>query len=105
MPLTFSNDWRYDERIAALADEAARDLIDLIDKLAAQAPSRKQVYETFKHRFGDPATSTDTSWAQSDMLRAMDNEKMNAVEFLDSYWTALEDLKDDVKVPPADYIN
>ena len=106
MPLQFPNEWRFDDNLGRMPQDAVAELIALIEKVASQAPSAKAVYETVKHRFGDPNNSSSSGWAQSDMVDAMNKAELNTPEFIEAYWAALGDLsEDDVPVPPAARVN
>jgi serine/threonine-protein kinase len=105
MPLQFPNEWRYDDSLGRMPQGAVNELVALIEKVASYAPSAKAVYEAVKHRFGDPNNSSSESWAQSDMIAAMDKGELNTPEFIDAYWSALGDVSDLVPVPPPAKVN
>ena len=105
MTLQFPNEWRFDDNLGRMPQSAVAELIALIEKVASQAPSAKAVYETVKHRFGDPNNSSSSSWALSDMVDAMNQAELNTPEFIEAFWAALRDLSDEAPVPPPAKVN
>lgn len=105
MGLNFPDEWRFNEGLGRMPQAAFGELIGLVEKVAAQAPSSKAVYEIFKARFGSSSMSSTESWAHSDMVDAMSGGDRNVPEFLEAYWSAMEDVSDDVATPSAERIN
>jgi hypothetical protein len=105
MALEFPKEWRFDENLGRMPQEALPDLVSLIEKVAAQSRSPKAVYETFKGRFGVSSTSSSESWAHSDMVDAMTGAEMNTPEFIEAYWAGMTDVSDEVAIPPPDRVN
>jgi hypothetical protein len=60
MALEFPREWRFNESLGRMPQQAMPDLITLIEKVAGQAKSPKAVYEIFKGRFGDASLSVTT---------------------------------------------
>lgn len=105
MALEFPREWRFNEGLGRMPQQAMPDLIALIEKVAGQAKSPKAVYEMFKGRFGVSSTSSNESWAHSDMVDAMDGAEMNVPEFIEAYWSAMTDVSDELATPPPDRVN
>ncbi|MFP2896417.1 serine/threonine protein kinase [Corallococcus sp. 4LFB] len=74
--------------------------------LADTHPDPKLIIEMFKFNFGDHNSSSDMSWAVSDLERAMSRRATNAVVFISNFWSAIEEAqKMELVVPPQDFLN
>uniref|UniRef100_UPI00286A8415 hypothetical protein n=1 Tax=Archangium sp. TaxID=1872627 RepID=UPI00286A8415 len=91
MTLLYPNDWRFSEGIFPVPDEAVTAVERLVEEIVASAPNPKAVYETVKHRYGNTTISSDVSWAETDMGKALRRSMGNAPAFVDKFWMALED--------------
>lgn len=106
MGLKLKDEWRFDRDAPPMPQRAVGGFIEIFDKIAASADSQKFVYETVKSRFGNSGSSSNASFAQSDMCVAMQSFADNAAIFIDSAWMALQDLKDEgLATPTAEQVN
>jgi hypothetical protein len=84
----------------------------LIGRIASNAPEPKGVFETFKFRFaavrGESSTyaSSSTSWAETDMVREMDDAAGNAPLFIAAFADGCAELRaQGIGVPTVERIN
>lgn len=109
--LQFDGKWRYDSPGPIEAD-AVRGFRELIDRICGQAP-RKWVLEHFKSHFAAAAgvphyTSSDASWASSDLDTKMDEASVNAPVFIEAFYNACEELRaqrPDITMPDVGRLN
>ena len=79
--------------------------LDLVRRIA-KGQSAYLVFETFKEHFGVQSRSTDASWAETDMERALGGAVDNAVAYVAQFWSAMEALQErEVPVPDARVLN
>lgn len=89
MGLNYPREWQYGGITESIPAWALGEFCDLVDQIAGEGKAN-QVYEIFKAAFGRPGHSSDTSWARSDCFSAMRNQADNAVQYVVSFWSALE---------------
>lgn len=113
MPLRFPGAWRFapppDGHFLnrAIPAEVVGEFSALIDKLPAPQ-GRWSMLEHFKKHFGATSTSSSESWAQSDLIVAMDSSAANAPMFIEGFFDACESLRatnDGWFVPDSAFIN
>jgi predicted Ser/Thr protein kinase len=93
MPLKYPPEWKFDGFPHKMPVEAHREFVKLIGMMAEGAESRQDVYEAFKSGFGDDTVSSETSWAESDMSRAIGRAMDNAARYVTSYYAGVEYVK------------
>lgn len=109
--LRFNNQWRFDSP-GPIEPGVVSDFLDLINRVSGQG-SRKAILEHFKSAFAAAAgvpyhSSSDASWAASDLERTMDEAAANAPLFIDAFYSACEQLQQralDMVLPDAARIN
>lgn len=109
--LEFDGAWRFDGP-GPLEADAVRGFRELIDRICGQA-TRKWVLEHFKSHFAAAAgvphyTSSDESWASSDLDTKMNEAGENAPLFIEAFYNACEELRiqrPDVALPDVDRLN
>lgn len=109
--LRFNNQWRFDSP-GPIEPGVVGDFLDLINRISGQG-SRKAILEHFKSAFAAAAgvpyhSSSDASWAASDLERTMDEAAANAPLFIDAFCSACEQLQQrapDMALPDAARIN
>lgn len=106
MQLKFPADWKYEGFPHEIPNEAHREFSDLIDLLVEGVDRPKAVYEDFKSAFGDSSSSSDASWAQSDMHRVISAAKGNAARYVASYYSGIQAAKErGIEVPSVKKLN
>ncbi|MBS2031588.1 MAG: serine/threonine protein kinase [Deltaproteobacteria bacterium] len=105
MSLDYPRDWYFDPTLGHMPQEALNELLELVTRVAAQAEDQQAVYEIFKGRFGNSNTSSNASWAHSDMVDAMGRQDRNLPAFIDAYWTAMTTVGEEVRTPTAEHVN
>jgi hypothetical protein len=104
MGLHFPGDWKFEESDTmpkvpeAISTRFWKILIDIAD--SAQQP--RTVVEGFKQRFGLSTMSTSLDWAQTDLGTAMTRRAEHAVNFIESFWSALEDARSQSLATPSE---
>ena len=93
--LEFEGKWRYDSPGSA-EREAVGASRELIDRISSQG-SRKRILEHFKSHFASAAgvphfTSSDESWASTDLDNVMTEASENAPLFIEAFYNACEEL-------------
>lgn len=109
--LLFDHQWRFDSP-GPIAPGVVSGFLDLINRISGQG-QRKPILEHFKSAFAAAAgvpyhSSSDASWAASDLDRLMDEAAANAPLFIDAFYTACEQLRQrdpDIALPDAGRIN
>jgi hypothetical protein len=113
MPLKFPGAWRFtppadgDFINASMPASAVGEFCDVIDKLRNDK-SRWWMLEHFKSHFGASSRSSTESWAYSDLMSAMDRAAGNAPMFIESFYDACEELRNDSDewfVPDVSFLN
>jgi serine/threonine protein kinase len=106
MPLKYPPDWKYEGFPHQISNEAHREFIDLIDMMIEGAERPKSIYEDFKSAFGDTSSSSDPSWAQTDMQRAISGATQNAARYVASFYSGMESAKErGIDVPSVKKLN
>jgi serine/threonine protein kinase len=106
MGLQYPADWKFDAVVGPLPDGAHSEFADMVRTIASAYTPAKFVVETFKEHFGATSGSSTLDWAWSDLWPAMGSRLSNAVDFVDCFWGACEELREaEVKVPSARIIN
>ncbi len=93
--LEFDKRWRFDSP-GPVDPVIVQGFRELIDRISGQA-SRKMVLEHFKSYFAiaagsSPYTSSDESWASSDLDMRMEEASVNAPVFIEAFHEACEEL-------------
>ncbi|RJS13953.1 hypothetical protein DRW03_35670 [Corallococcus sp. H22C18031201] len=101
MPLIYPSDWRFSEGLYPVPGDAVPAVERLVEEIVASAADPKEVYETVKYRYGNTTSSSDVSWAETDMGKALRRSLGNAPAFVDKLWMALEDLRASGHVVPS----
>lgn len=113
MGLQFPGVWRFtpppDGHFvnASIPREATWEFMAIIDKISGQG-DRWQVLENFKSVFGVSSRSSNESWAETDLERAMERAADNAPLFIEAFVNGCEALKAEGQawyVPDAVVIN
>jgi len=106
MPLKYPAEWKFDGFGHEISDEAHKEFYKLISMMAEGAERPGSIYEDFKSGFGDNSTSSDASWAESDMSRAMRNARENAARYVAAFYSGMELVaKGGVEVPSVKKLN
>ena len=92
----FDGAWRFDSP-GPIPSGVVAEFAELISKIVAQG-NRKQLLEYFKNYFSSAAgtthsTSSNESWAQSDLEQLMDQAAANGPLFIEAFYNACEDLR------------
>ncbi len=109
--LRFDGGWRFDSP-GALPEGSIGKFFEWIGKLAAQG-DYQAVLEHFKSHFlnsigAASSWSSTPSWAEHDLLRAMETAAANAPVFIEAFYDACQTLKErqpDIYMPEVDRIN
>ena len=109
--LKFNPDWEY-ESPGPIPASVRHEFFQVINRLAGKG-NRKATLEHFKKNFASAAgnsyqSSSDASWASSDLERDMDDAMANAARFIDAFYSACVTLRDadpDMPTPDANRIN
>jgi len=81
------------------------DFHELILRIASGSSKCWHIIEKFKSAFGQSDYSSSEDWAESDLYSAMSNYTDNAVLFVDALCSGIENVENEVTVPPCSYIN
>jgi hypothetical protein len=97
--MQFDAAWRYDSP-GGLPRVVVNEFNSLVGIIASQGASRKRILEHFKSYFSNSygstsSTSSDVSWAESDLYTAMVAAGENAPLFIDAFYEACEALRGD----------
>ena len=105
--LDMPSNWRFGDP-GELDPGAVNAFYDLVLKISGQGQSWS-IIERFKAKFnGGASTSSNESWAMSDLHTAMHGAARNAPAFIDAFWTGCEEIKSDypgVAVPDEEVVN
>jgi nucleoside phosphorylase len=104
MSLLYPNDWRFSEGEFPVPDDAVSAVERLVEEIVASAANPQEVYETVKRRYGNTMLSSDVSWAETDMGKALRRSMGNAPAFVDKLWMAIEDLRASGHVVPSHHV-
>lgn len=108
--LNFDSRWRFQSPGTIVNDVLDDILVKVIGKVATNA-RRQDVLETFKRRFAQAAgkassTSSNESWAESDLRQYMRDAAENAALFVEALHDGLTDISHTgAVVPPWTYVN
>jgi hypothetical protein len=97
--LNFPGQWRFSppadgEFINSSIPEGVRtEVLDLIRKISLQGSQRWDVLELFKSAFGAGGQSSNESWAEYDLGRAVDHAGENAPVFIEQFLNGLNLLR------------
>lgn len=104
--LKFDDDWNYEWPYGPLANDAYRDFVQIVERVAQQSANAWDVYEEVKHAFGNQSTSTSASWAESDAFRALSDAAKTPPVFLSAFWGLLRQWeKQGITVPSDERLN
>jgi Protein kinase domain len=104
--LEYDKNWNFDWPHGPLSQSAVNEFYKLIDAIASGMSERWGIYETFKSAFGNSSTSSNESWAETDMGSAIRGKQDNAALFVVSFCNALDQLqKNGDPVPSVERIN
>lgn len=85
--------------------EAHLAFLELVRRIAL-GQSSYLVYQTFKEHFGQSGSSSSASWAEEDMGRAMVSSLADAVGYVASFWSAMDELQErQIPVPEPSVLN
>ncbi|MBZ4336106.1 hypothetical protein [Corallococcus sp. AS-1-12] len=104
MPLNYPSDWRFSDGVFPVPNEAVSAVERLVEEIVGSSDDPQEVYETVKRRFGNPGMSSDASWAETDMGRALRRSIGNAPGFVDKLWMAIEDLRASGHIVPSHHV-
>ena len=95
--LEFDGNWRF-ESPGPVEREVESEFRQLIDRICGQG-QRKRILEHFKSHFAAAAgvphhTSSDESWASTDLDRVMSEASENAPLFIEAFYNACNELED-----------
>lgn len=105
MAVTYEGRWDGDRAKVTLSNKSFRELDQLFDNVISGSGNRKQCIELMKAAFGLSTTSSDVSWAATDLHRQMGSKLADGVEFLRCYWEGMLRLGENLEVPDQSYIN
>jgi hypothetical protein len=101
--LEYSDVWKFEGCEIAIPDQAVRDFYDLVGKIAGD---NQNVVEGFTRTFGDSTTSSEYSWALTDLSNLFIKEQVNAALFIDKFWNGICRAKElGASVPNATTVN
>lgn len=106
MPLTYPPEWKFDDLALKPSDDFVEELTTLAGRIANGTENPQPILERFKFRFGELSKSSNAYYAAIDLKTAMGKFGGSAVEFIDSFWSGVEDAKaGDAKVPSEEMLN
>lgn len=96
MPLTYPGEWKFGSDGVAVPPGLLGDIQGLVSDIGGGASSgrwdEQWVVETFKSRFGSTSSSSDLSWAYTDLSRQLSRWTGSGAKFADALWSAIEDV-------------
>ena len=109
--LKLDPEWEHDSP-GPIAPGVANAFLQIINRISGKG-STKRILEHFKSYFASAAgetyaSSSDASWAATDLQRHMEAAKANGPMFIDAFYTACEKLRvnnPDLPIPDASRIN
>lgn len=113
MGLRFPGMWRFTPPAdghfinSSIPDPVIWELRDVIERIAGQG-NRWSLLEHFKSFFGAASRSSSESWAESDLISAMQASARNAPIFIESFANACDALRnnpDEWYAPDAGFLN
>lgn len=106
MPLKFPVEWKFDDFPHKIPDAAKNAFTELIGIIVEGVPRPQEVYEAFKSAYGYTSWSTDASWAETDMHRAMSSVKDNAARYVACFFAGMETIQNaGMDVPGVNRLN
>ena len=78
MYLQYPGEWKFDGVGFEIPLEADAEFFELIKTIARGTTYPKRIFESFKTAFGVESPSSDASWAETDLSRAMSDARSNA---------------------------
>lgn len=106
MPLEYPHEWKFSGLGFALPAAFVNDVVGVMEKVASGDSYRKHAIEKFKNWFGKSCSSTNYSYAVSDLREGMLEVATNPADFLDQLWSALAEAREsNLKTPAARVIN
>lgn len=106
MPLKYPDEWKFDGFDYAIPAPAHREFRTLVGTIAEGTDRPKGIFEDFKTAFGATSSSSDLSWAESDLERAMESARDNAARYTAAFYAGLESVgARGISVPNAERIN
>ena len=99
---SFDDGWQY----GPLTSETLNEFKSIIAAIKRKTDKTWEVLELFKTAFGNTASSSSESWAESDLNRCMEASISNPALFVVSFCNGLENLnKSGFQVPGYDKVN
>lgn len=106
MTLQYPGAWKFENTLGELPLGCVGGFKRLVSNIADGTGCEGKIFETFKSSFGVHSASSDASWAETDLFRAMGHESQNMAKFVAAFWNAIEELgADGISVPTAASIN
>lgn len=106
MPLKYPDQWKFDGFDHEIPPEAHREFSALVGAIAEGVDRPQTVFEDFKTAYGYTSGSSNASWAESDLDRAMEKARENAARYVVSFYAGLECVRDrGIGVPTVKKIN
>lgn len=106
MPLKYPAQWKFEGFAHEIPVEAHREFSKLIELMVEGAERPKGIYEDFKSAYGVSSTSSNTSFAEGDMLDAMRRSMENAARYVASFYAGMESVKEHgIEVPSIRKLN
>jgi len=106
MPLKYPAKWKFEGFPHEIPVEAHREFCKLVRLMAEGAERPKGIYEDFKTAYGVASTSSNTSFAEGDMLDAMRQSMENAARYVASFYAGMEAVEEDgIEVPSIRKLN
>jgi serine/threonine protein kinase len=87
--LQYPGEWRFEGIGFGIPNGAVNEFVELVIDIARGS---KSPLETLKKAFGGTGSSTDFSWAVTDLRNLMDERSSNAALFVDNLWSGIEML-------------
>lgn len=103
--LQYPPDWKFEPPAIELPMQAHYEFLTLVGKIAV-GQSASLVFETFKEYFGVTSSSSNISWAEEDMGRAMSGNLGDAVGYVARFWSAIDELRErELPIPSPRVLN
>lgn len=104
MPLKYPPEWKYDNFGVVVPEDVHKDFYHLLRMISDDSPSkekRKEIYEKYKHAFGNMGESSSLDWAEGDFMTAMDAAAKNGGTYVAGLWQAIESAKEMGLITPS----
>lgn len=106
MSLKYPKEWKFEGFEHAIPNDAHRDFIELIDIMAEGEERPGDIYEIFKTAYGHTSASSDSSWANTDMNRAIRSAMGNAARYVAAFYAGMEAVKKSgIDIPSVKKLN